>query len=77
MENQKENPVSKEVGSNLTGTAVPGKPGHQRDIPPQAYQSTEDKPEKHTENTDALLGDVHPTERNNKSQEEHNAEKEK
>lgn len=77
MENQEENHVSKEVGSNLTGTAVPGKPGHQRDIPPETYQGTKDKPENHIAHTDALLGDVHPTQRHNKSQEEGNAEKEK
>ena len=42
MENHEENEQTiKEVGSNLTGTAVPAKPGHQRDIPIDQYR--EDK----------------------------------
>lgn len=81
METQKENSVPREIGSNLTGTAVAGKPGHQRDIPPETYSSdsapaeSAEATEKHIENTDALLGDVHPTRRNEKSQEQHNAER--
>ncbi|HKG08778.1 MAG TPA: hypothetical protein VKB19_20070 [Pedobacter sp.] len=54
----------KEVGSNLTGTAVPAKPGHQRDIPVDQYIGTEELTDssspKHIENTDALLADVEP-----------------
>ena len=74
METQIENSVPREIGSNLTGTAVAGKPGHKRDIPPETYGSdsapaeSAEAAEKHIENTDALLGDVHPT-RNEKSQE--------
>lgn len=82
METQKENSVPREIGSNLTGTAVAGKPGHQRDIPPETYiddsasaETTNPPEKKHIENTDALLGDVHPTRRNEKSQEQHNAER--
>jgi hypothetical protein len=61
----------KQVGSNLTGAAIPGKPGHQRDIPipvdPNIKMEHEDKeddrPVKHIENTDALLGDIPPKDR--------------
>jgi hypothetical protein len=74
----------KQVGSNLTGAAIPGKPGHQRDIPipvdPNIEIGHEEKKdelrEEHIENTDALLGDVHPTDRSENSQEEANAKKE-
>ncbi|WP_256005629.1 MULTISPECIES: hypothetical protein [Pedobacter] len=57
MENEHEKPL----GSNLTGTAVPAKPGHDRDIKPEAYvpetDPEESNPDK-AQNTDALLGDV-------------------
>jgi hypothetical protein len=74
----------KQVGSNLTGAAIPGKAGHQRDIPIPVDPNIEigheekedDLPEKHIENTDALLGDVHPTDRNENFQEEANGKKE-
>jgi hypothetical protein len=74
----------KQVGSNLTGAAIPGKPGHQRDIPipvdPNIEAGHEEKEddlrEKHIENTDALLGDVHPADRSENSQEEADAKKE-
>jgi hypothetical protein len=73
----------KQVGSNLTGAAIPGKPGHQRDIPIPVDPNTEmehkdkdDLPAKHIENTDALLGDVHPKGRNENSQEDGNLKKE-
>jgi len=45
----------KQVGSNLTGAAIPAKPGHQRDIPVDQYPDP-------IENTDALLSDVNPDE---------------
>lgn len=32
-----EEKIPKEIGSNLTGTAVHAKPGHQRDIPIDKY----------------------------------------
>jgi len=66
METQNENngqdqPI-KEVGSNLTGTAVPAKPGHQRDIPINEYNDDVDDQKENgsgpTENTDALIGNV-------------------
>lgn len=74
----------KQVGSNLTGAAIPGKPGHQRDIPIPVDPNIEighkkkedDLPEKHIENTDALLGGVHPTDFSENSQKEVNAKKE-
>lgn len=39
MNNQhgNEEQIPKEIGSNLTGTAVHAKPGHQRDIPIDKY----------------------------------------
>ena len=84
MEKTKENqqdkkPVPKEIGSNLTGTALKGKPGHQRDIDAKTFEEgleTKSQPAEHIENTDALLGDVHPTHRNSKSQEQHNGDEE-
>ena len=73
--------IPKEIGSNLTGTAIHAKPGHERDIPIDKYveesddEKSSDVP-KHIENTDAILGDVNPLNRNQNSQEEHNAKKE-
>lgn len=74
----------KQVGSNLTGAAIPGKPGHQRDIPipvdPNVEIEHEDKeddlPVKHIDNTDALLGAVDPSEQSENSQEESSSKKE-
>ncbi|WP_276091550.1 hypothetical protein [Pedobacter sp. JY14-1] len=51
----------KQLGSNLTGAAIPAKPGHQRDIAIEDY-------------TSALLGDVHPTRRTSESQEDQNSQ---
>lgn len=83
MENQKDSKEQnlQQVGSNLTGAVIAAKPGHQRDIAIEQYQEPEDQeennlPAKHMENTDALIGDVHPTVRNQKSQEELNANEE-
>jgi hypothetical protein len=76
---QDKKPVPKEVGSNLTGTALKGKPGHQRDIDTKIFEAAGETKAPSTEpigNTDALLGDVHPTHRSPKSQEQHNADKE-
>ncbi|WP_285058343.1 hypothetical protein [Pedobacter ginsengisoli] len=78
----------KQVGSNLTGAAIPGKPGHQRDIPIPVDPNIEighegkednkgdDLPTEHIQNTDALLGDVHPADYSENSQEKTNAKKE-
>lgn len=77
----------KQLGSNLTGAAIPAKPGHQRDIAIENYTSEEKNEDKaegdekvrthpHVENTDALLGDVHPTRRTSESQEDQNASQE-
>jgi hypothetical protein len=60
----------KQVGSNLTGAAIPGKPGHQRDIPIDQHI------EGHIENTDALLGDVDLINGSDNSPEESQAKKE-
>ena len=84
MENKSGNkddktPAARETGSNLTGTALKGKPGHQRDIDPQKFEEAPKRtelPDGSIENTDALLGDVHPTRRNPKSQEQDNADQE-
>ena len=51
-QNGNEEQVPKEIGSNLTGTAVHAKPGHQRDIPIDRYiEYLDDKdipaPERH------------------------------
>ncbi|SMC45467.1 hypothetical protein [Pedobacter africanus] len=81
METKDEKSAPREIGSNLTGAALKGKPGHERDIPAAAFNDdgeakATDKPKEHIENTDALLGDVHPTKRHEKSQEQHNADQE-
>lgn len=73
--NAMENHEEKQVGSNLTGAAIPAKPGHQRDISIETYvagenddQDQQQKPG-HIENTDALLGDVIPEKNNGDSDE--------
>lgn len=82
METKDEKSAPQELGSNLTGAALKGKPGHERDIHTETFNEeketseTNDKAEAHIENTDALLGDVHPTKRHEKSQEQHNADRE-
>lgn len=80
---QDEKPVPKEVGSNLTGAALKGKPGHDRDIDAKTFEEEPEAKEETSasdnpiENTDALLGDVHPTHRSEKSQEQHNGDQER
>jgi hypothetical protein len=64
------NHEEKQIGSNLTGAAIPAKPGHQRDIQIDQYDEGKDQ----VENTDALLGDVDPIKRNDESQENSNAD---
>ena len=69
METQDEKSAPKEIGSNLTGAALKGKPGHERDVTAQTVndeaetkkeegKKATDQAGKHVENTDALLGDV-------------------
>ncbi len=65
-----DNHGEKQVGSNLTGAAIPGKPGHQRDIQIPIDPNLE------IEHEGKKLGDVHPTDHSENSQKETNAKKE-
>jgi len=66
----------KQIGSNLTGSAIPAKPGHQRDIAIENYTSEgKSMTYPHVENTDALLGDVDP-QRTSGSKEDQNPNRE-
>jgi hypothetical protein len=61
MENQQENHDEnqqnlREVGSNLTGTAVPAKAGHQRDIPIEQYVA--EQKEENSESKDDAATEV-------------------
>ena len=69
METQDEKSAPKEIGSNLTGADLKGKPGHERDVTAETLndeaetkkeeaEKATDQAEKHVENTDALLGNV-------------------
>lgn len=74
---QEKKPVPREIGSNLTGTALSGKPGHERDVNIKTFepaQQAKSQSDSHIKNTDTLLGDVHPIHRNQKSQEQHNGD---
>jgi hypothetical protein len=63
-QNGNEEQVPKEIGSNLTGTAVHAKPGHQRDIPIDRYiEDLDDK-------------DITAPERNENSLEQYKAKNE-
>jgi hypothetical protein len=79
MENNQE---PKETGSNLTGTAIPKKadttvPNYSEEDD-ELRKAEDELPDanKFVENTDALIGDVDPHQRSQRSQEEHNADKE-